>query len=249
MTWGMVAVGAGTAIAGIATSMASKNAAKSAAGAQQAAAQQGIDAQNQRFDQMQQMLLPYQQAGVGSLGAQQDLLGIGPGGASAQQAAIDRLQSMPQFQSMLAAGNNNILQAASATGGLRGGNTQGLLAGFAPGLLAQVIQQQYGNLGGITAIGQNAAAMTGNAGLGVGSNVSNLLQQSGAAQAGGDLASGKANAGIISSLMQGFGAWKGAGGTFGGTSPGTGSTEWGSLENGGLNLGGTSFGAGIGNGF
>src|SRR5206468_3591196 len=73
----------------------------------------------------------------GSLGAQQDILGLN--GPDAQQAAINRLQTMPAFTSALTLGENRILQNASATGGLRGGNTQGALAYFAPSLLAQQI--------------------------------------------------------------------------------------------------------------
>lgn len=210
MTFGLsgaAVAGLAVAAAGVASSVISSNAASKASNAQQASAQAGINAQQNEFNQVQQMLSPYAQAGTGALGAQQNLIGVN--GAGPQQQAISQLQSQPYYQSQLAAGNNNILQNASATGGLRGGNTQGILAGFAPGLLAQTVQQQYGNLGGLTSVGQNAAAMTGNAGIGITNNISNLLQQQGAATAGGDLAAGKAFAGIQSSLLSGFGAYMG----------------------------------------
>jgi hypothetical protein len=91
-------------------------------------------------------------------------------------------------------GENAILQNASATGGLRGGNVQAALAKFRPQLLNQLIQQRFQNLGGITSIGQNAAAGTGNAGMNSANQITNLLQQQGAAQAGAALASGNAQA-------------------------------------------------------
>jgi len=115
---------------------------------------------------------------------------------------------------MLQAGTNSILQNASATGGLRGGNTQAALASFSPNLLAQTIQQQYQNLGGLTSVGQNAAAMTGNAGMQTGQGIANLLQQQGAAIAGGDLAQGRAFSSIPQSILGGLGVFQGLGGKF-----------------------------------
>lgn len=191
-----------------------KSSGDSAADAQSSAAQAGIDEQRRQFDALQKLLAPYAQAGTGSLTAQQNLIGLG--GQDAQQAAIDRLQAGPQFQSMLGAGTNAILQNASATGGLRGGNTQGALAAFAPSLLAQVIQQQYGNLGGITGLGENAAAMTGNAGMQSGNAISNLLQQQGAARAGGYLNAGKSDQQMFNGITRGFGQFLGGGGGGGG---------------------------------
>lgn len=118
-----------------------------------------------------------------------DLAGVN--GVGRQQSAISALQSSPAFTSLLQQGENSILQNSSATGGLRGGNAQAALAQFSPELLAQTINDQYGRLGGLTSLGQNAAAGVGNAGLQTGSQISSLLQQQGAATAGGIL--GQAN--------------------------------------------------------
>lgn len=93
----------------------------------------------------------FQEAGLGSLEAQQALLGLlGP---EAQQAAIAQLESSPMFQSMMAQGERAILQNAAATGGVRGGNTQAALAQFRPQLLSSLISQQYERLGGLTGLG------------------------------------------------------------------------------------------------
>jgi hypothetical protein len=62
-------------------------------------------------------------------------------------------------------------QTPRATGGLRGGNVQAALGQFQPQLLAQLIDQQYSRLGGLTSIGQNAAAGVGNAGMSTGNSI------------------------------------------------------------------------------
>jgi hypothetical protein len=167
---------------------AQADAAGQAAQTQGASAQAGIDEQRRQFDAYQQMLQPFVNAGRGSLAGQQDLLGLS--GAPAQQSAINAIQSSPQFAALQQQGQNAILQNASATGGLRGGNVQGALAQFNPSLLSGLIDQQYQRLGGLTQIGQNSAAGTGSAGLQTGNNVAQLLQQQGAATAGGQLAAG-----------------------------------------------------------
>lgn len=209
-------------VGGVASSAASKSASKRAANAQTDAAEAGVAEQQRQFDAVQQLLAPYVQAGTGALSGQKDLIGLN--GDGAQRAAIDALQQSPQFTSMLQRGENSILQNASATGGLRGGNTQAALAQFSPALLAQTINDQYSRLGGMTSIGQNAAAGVGNAGMQTGNSIAALLQQQGAAQAGGALAQGQANAGMWNSLsgavgtyagMGGFGSAAGAGGASG----------------------------------
>jgi hypothetical protein len=184
------------------------DAAQNAAATQAASAQAGIDEQRRQFDALQQALAPYFNAGTGALTAQQNLLGLN--GADAQQTAIGGIQSSPQFQALQQQGTNAILANASATGGLRGGNTQAALAQFSPQLLSQLIQQQYSNLGGLTSVGQNAAAGVGNAGMQTGSNIANLLQQQGAANAGGQIAQGSVGAQGFGNVLQTIGAITGA---------------------------------------
>ena len=163
------------------------------------AGQQASQLQQQAALAGQQQLAPYAQAGTSALKAQQDLAGLN--GAAAQQAAIDQLKASPQFTSQLDLGERSILANASATGGLRGGNTQAALAQFSPSLLASTINQQYGMLGQMASNGQNAA-----------SGVSNLIQQGGSAAAGGALATGKANSGYWSALSNAAGLYAGLSG-------------------------------------
>lgn len=101
-----------------------------------------------------------------------------------QQAAYDEIANSPGFQAIARQGEDAINQNASATGGLRGGNTQGALARFRPQLLDQFIERQFGRLGGIAQIGQNAAGATANAAGAMGGNIADLLVGRGQAQAG-----------------------------------------------------------------
>ncbi len=117
-----------------------------------------------------------------------------------QAAAVARIEGQPMFQALARQGEDAILQNASATGGLRGGNTQGALARFRPQLLNQFIEQQYGRLAGITALGQQSAAGVGTAGLQTGTNIANILQNAGAAQAAGYGAQGQIWANTLGGL-------------------------------------------------
>ena len=178
----------GKIVGGLTGASDAADAAKEAAGIQAGAAQSGIEEQRRQFDQIQALLQPFVGAGSSALTQQKDILGLN--GADAQQAVIDAIQKSPYFTSQLRTGENSILANASATGGLRGGNTQSALAQFSPALLSQAIQQQYGNLSGLSTMGQNAAAMTGTAGANAATSISNLLQQQGSYNAGGALAEG-----------------------------------------------------------
>lgn len=171
---------------------------QSAADTQAAAAQQGIAQQQAMFNKIQENLKPYMTAGTGALSQMQNLMGLG--GAKSQTAVINALQNSPQMKALIKQGENAILQNASATGGLRGGNVQGALAEFRPQILNSLISQQMQNLGSLTGLGQSSAAGVGNAGLSTAGNISNLLQQQGAATAGGQLAQSQVWGGALGSI-------------------------------------------------
>lgn len=160
-------------------------AAGKAAGQQVQAAEAGIEEQRRQFDRLQELLKPYVEAGTPALQAQQALLGLG--GPEAQQEAVTGLESSPMFQALARQGEEAMLQQASATGGLRGGNIQAALAQFRPQMLAQAIEEQYGRLGGMTALGQRSAAGVGGAGMESAGQIAGLLGQQGAARAGGTM--------------------------------------------------------------
>lgn len=196
--WGLVAAAGASILGNVLASKSASSAAKDASRAQTDAANLQIEESRRQFDEIRELLAPYSQAGLGALGQQQALLGLS--GDQAQQTALQSLQNSPAMQALTQQGENAILQNASATGGLRGGNLQGALAQFRPQLLNQLIQQQYGNLGGLVSVGQNAAAGVGNAGQTSSNQIINALGQQGAAQAGASLAAGQANANLWSGL-------------------------------------------------
>lgn len=106
----------------------------------------------------------FQKGGLAAFRQMQALTGaLGP---EAQQQAIAQLEASPQFQSMVTQGERAILQNAAATGGVRGGNVQSMLATFRPQLLSQIIEQQYSKLGGMAGLGADVGQ--GLAGLGAG---------------------------------------------------------------------------------
>ena len=248
-------------IGGVIASKSQKDAAKTAAGAQTAAAEAGISEQQRQFDAMRQILSPYVSAGDTALNQQMALLGIGgqqpyaqgqqigaemkgvsgmSGGTldnaygtfepqlqpsqgispqkapqfnpsqgispqQAQQNAISGILQSPQFQAMTQQGENAILQNASATGGLRGGNVQAALAQYRPQILSQLIESQYQKLAGISQLGQASAAGVGSAGIQTGANIANLYGQQGAAQAGQAIATGQANAQAVGDITSTLG--------------------------------------------
>ncbi len=181
---------------------------------QQRSTQAGIEEQQRRFSDLVNLMAPYVQAGSGAIGrlapyeqagqqafGQQQAL-IGLQGPAAQQQAIAALESSPQFQALQQQGENAILQNASATGGLRGGNVQAALAQFRPQVLNSLIEQQYGRLGGIAgaglgvtgdlvSLGQASASGQGLAGLESASDIGNLL--TGRATNIGNLLTGRAS--------------------------------------------------------
>ena len=185
------------------------SAAGDAASAQGAASQAGIEEQRRQFDEMRRLLKDYTEAGLPALEQQQTLLGLK--GPEAEQAAIARLTGGETFKALAQQGEEALLQQASATGGLRGGNIQAALGQFRPQLLSSLIEQQYGRLGGMTSMGQASAAGVGSAGMQTGTNIANLLGQQGAAEAGGILGEAKAYGQLFNLPAQFVGAQIGAG--------------------------------------
>ena len=209
--------GAATAVIGsaIVGGVMSSRAAGKAAKAQQESSAASIAEQRSQFEAMQRVLKPYVDVGSPALrqlssysdvaqpalNEQQALNGMF--GAEAQQQAINRIEQSPLYMEQVRQGENAILQNASATGGLRGGNIQAALAQFRPAVLSQMIEDKYTKLGGMATFGGNAAqnlatmgqasaAGVGAAGMNMASNIGNALTNTGQAQAQAQLAKGQA---------------------------------------------------------
>jgi hypothetical protein len=223
MSWIAVGVAGATLVGGVYSSKKQGEAAKDAAGQQSQSAELGIAEQRRQFDAIQELLKPYVTAGTGALGQQQNLAGTN--GADAQRAAIDAISRSPELAALTRQGEDAILQNASATGGLRGGNVQGALGQFRPAMLSAAINDQYSRLGGLASMGLGAATNTGQFGQASTNNVTQLLQQQGSALAGGILGQGRAQAGYANAITGAIGAFGGlyrpAGGSGGGGSWGS----------------------------
>ena len=77
-------------------------------------------------------------------------------GQEAQAQAIEKIAQSPLLAELTRQGEEAILQNKAATGGLRGGNTQGALAQFRPAMLQAEIDKYYGRLAGLSGVGQQS---------------------------------------------------------------------------------------------
>jgi hypothetical protein len=162
--------------------------------------------------------------------------------AAAQAEEVAKFENSPYFQAITRQSEDAILQNASATGGLRGGNTQDALSKNRPIMLQGLIDKQIANLTGLTNSGQQAATSYGNAGIQTAGQMAGMFQQgaaneaaaynqAGAAQAGGMIGKSNADIGMLGNIAGTLGQ-KFAGGwnPFGG---GGGTPAW---TGGGLKL-------------
>jgi hypothetical protein len=104
-----------------------------------------------------------------------------------------------------------VLQDASATGGVRGGNTQRSLADFGADTLMKTILQQLSSLGGLAGMGMGATNAVANFGQHTADNVSGALTDQGKNLASKDLAIG----GINSQMWNNAGSYPRPGGVGG----------------------------------
>ena len=182
-------------------SLTGKTAAKEASKAQQQGTQLGMEEQRRQFDMLQQLMQPYVQSGTGALQGQYDVLGLN--GFDKQQGAIGNIENSPFFKSQYQQAENALLQNAAATGGLRGGNFQEVLADNRSNMLFGNVQQQLQNLSGAAANGQSAAAGLGGQGLMFGQNIAQGYGDIGQAKAGYQLAKGQINSGLFNMALKG----------------------------------------------
>jgi hypothetical protein len=150
-------------ISGIIGGGSQKKASQKAMTAQVAAQNRAIDIQQQQYETTRADYMPYTKAGNGAITGYGDLLGTNGGDAHA--AAVMKLQDDPFFKQNLADANENLLQTASATGGVRGGNTAGAVGELSPQLLQQYYQQALSGYGNLAQLGLGATGSVTSAGL------------------------------------------------------------------------------------
>lgn len=179
-------------VGGLLGAGSAKKASRKAERAQLEYLNKALDEQRRQYDQNRTDFSPYLSTGTEALGGLSDLIGLGD--PEAQAGAIAQLQESPLYQSLIRNGEEGLLQTAAATGGLRGGNMQRGLADFRADTLAQVIQNQLANLGGLSNMGLGATNSIGSLGAQSANNISNLFSQQGQVRAGGLLTRGGINA-------------------------------------------------------
>lgn len=210
MAIGTLLLAGATILTSIISNAIAANAKKKAAAIQSNAATEALTMQKDNFAKIQEKFQPYADAGQKAVQQQAALTGaLGP---EAQKEAIAGIESGPQFTSMLEQGENAILQNASATGGLRGGNTQGALTQFRPQLLSGLIDQRFNQLGGLADRGLSAVGGVANFGIAGTGMMTDTINQQGAAEAGGQLAQGEFWSSIPGSIMEGLGLYRGLNG-------------------------------------
>lgn len=214
---GAAILGAGAlgAAGSVASGMIGSSAAEKAAQEQAAAAQQAAQMQMQMFQQTQANLSPFVQAGQGGTQALQRLTGTNPGGnpltaplTKPFAPTMEQLAQTPGYQFVLDQGLKSTQNSYAAQGlGQSGAALKGA-ANYAEGLAGTTYQSQfqnylaqnqqiYGMLGGLSSLGENAAAMTGSQGLQASGAAGNFLTSGAAASAAGTV--GSANS-LISAL-------------------------------------------------
>lgn len=202
------AAGVGSAAINYMGAQDQKEAAMQGASEQERMQMRAIDEQTKRLDDFRALMNPFMRQGQ-QAGVSRDAL-IGLGGQSAQRYAIRGIAQGQEYGQLLNAANNNILQNASATGGLRGGNTQAALATISPQILSQLIDKQYGRLDSIYGVGANAASSIGNQTIATGNNISQGYSNIGDVRATALLGGAAADAKGMAAIGQGIGSIGGA---------------------------------------
>lgn len=165
-----------------------KKASRKAQAAQIEFLNKALDIENQRYSEAQNRFAPIIDQGTAAFNQQADLTGVN--GDDKLAGALEALKNSSFYKTLFDSGEEAVLQNASATGGLRGGNTERGLADFGADTFAQALQQQLANLGAIASPGISAIGQLSGFGAQNAANAGNIFGQQGAATAGGILTRG-----------------------------------------------------------
>jgi hypothetical protein len=98
------------------------------------------------------------------------------------------------YKTLFRTGEEAVLQNASATGGIRGGNTERGLADFGADTLSSTIASRLASLGGLAGLGEGATDSVAGFGQQKANALTQLFSSIGGAKASGSLAKGGINA-------------------------------------------------------
>lgn len=210
----------GKAIGSLTGANKQAKAATQAANTQLEASREATKVQKDMYDQTRKDLMPYADAGRGSLS---QLMGqMGPNGYFNQTYDGQDIYSDPSYQFRLNEGLDAVQSGAAAQGGLLSGATLKALQGYGQDMASQEYQNaynrfnadqtnRYNRLSNIVGLGQNAAAQQGNAGMQTAQAVANNTMSGANAQAAGQIAAGNKTANNFNAVL---GAATGIGGLF-----------------------------------
>lgn len=200
--------GYAAAAVAVGSSLISASASSKAADQQTKAAREGMAQEERMFERGLEETAPFREAGIGQLESYQQLLT--PQGRG---EALSAYYGGEEFKGFEQQAEQSILRNQAATGGLRSGGTQAALAGIAPQLGQNYLNQQAQNQLALINVGQGLAGQASQQANVLGGSQAAALGNIGSYQAGGTLA--KADA-INTGLGGLFGGLSGAGG-FGGS--------------------------------
>lgn len=169
-----------------------KKASRKAQAEQIAFQNKALAEQTRQFDLTRSDYQPYLSTGLAGLSNLGDLIGVN--GADAQSAGLVNIQNSPELAAIIRNGEEAVLQNASATGGLRGGNIQTGLANFRGDAFANQLQTQIARLAGLAGLGQGATDSVSSFGANKANNISNIYSNMGNINASHILTRGGINA-------------------------------------------------------
>lgn len=193
-------------IGGIATiggGLLSANASKNAAKTQAAAAQQGVQAQQQMYEQTRSDLAPYLTTGNSALSQLAQLFGLGsggPSGATAQQAT-QALTQYPGYQFGFDQGIEALDRSAAAKGLVLSGGQRRDITQFGTNYALQQAWAPYlAQLNSMSQLGENAGAQVGQFGQNTANQIAQGYLNAGQATASGQVGAANAINGVISQI-------------------------------------------------
>jgi hypothetical protein len=205
MTWAAAAVVGASVVGGYMQSQA----AGKAAGQYSAAANQGLQYNQEMFNKINEQNAPYRT--LGEKGALQYGNYLDNGYFTNQPTMNDLVTLMPNYQFGLKQGLGQYGSQINAGGGAISGNALQGTQQFAQDYAGNALQNAYANyqtnrqnvasnLGAATGFGLNANQITGSAASGAASNASSLLSSIGNAQAAGTMGQANAYAGALNNI-------------------------------------------------
>lgn len=176
-----------TALAGLAGTVISAGASRSAANSQAAAGERQLEFQRGIYDDTREMMDPYVEAGGRGQDAYMYELGLGD-----RPEGYEGIPEGPAFKAQLEMGRDTIESGAAGRGNLFSGATATGLERYRSALSSQEVNNYLNRLGALGSQGQSAAAMQGASGQNFAQMGSTSIANIGNAQAAGAMGMGNA---------------------------------------------------------